>query len=73
MFRGIIIIPLNFICSIRKQDVELRKIFLNKFNIEIINIFEEKVFDDTSYNICSIQFTKYNNLNKLIKCYSLFK
>jgi hypothetical protein len=67
---GIIIIPLNFICSIRKQDAELRKIFLNKFNIEIINIFEEKVFDDTSYNICSIQFTKYNNLNKLIKCYS---
>ena len=53
---GIIIIPLNFWCSIRKSDIELRKSFLNKYNICRINIFEEKVFDDTSYTICSFQF-----------------
>jgi hypothetical protein len=53
---GIIIIPLNFWCSIRKNDIELRKNFLNIYNILNINIFEETVFDDTSYTICSFQF-----------------
>lgn len=53
---GIIIIPLNFWSSIRKNDIRLRKHFLKKYNIVLINIFEEKVFDDTSYTICSFQF-----------------
>ena len=34
---GIIIIPLNFICSIRKADIELRRKFLEKFTINMIN------------------------------------
>lgn len=55
---GIIIIPLNFISSIRKADIELRKKFLEKYSINIINIFEEQVFDDTSYTVCSIYFIK---------------
>lgn len=58
---GIIIIPLNFLCSIRKSDIKLRKDFLEKYDIKIINIFEEQVFDDTSYSICSIYFLKKNN------------
>lgn len=53
---GIIIIPLNFISSIRKSDIELRRQFINKFNIITLNIFEEQVFNDTSYTICSLQF-----------------
>lgn len=53
---GIIIIPLNFICSIRQSDINLRKKFIQKFNIKIINIFEEQVFDDTKYSVCSIFF-----------------
>lgn len=57
---GIIIIPLNFLCSIRKSDIDLRKLFCNKFEMKIINIFEEKVFDDTSYTICSIYFIQKN-------------
>lgn len=57
---GIIIIPLNFLSSIRKSDIELRKCFVNKFNISRINIFEERVFDDTSYSVCSMQFEKKN-------------
>ena len=64
---GIIILPLNFISSIRKSDIELRKKFLEKYDIQIINIFEEKVFKDTSYSVCSIQFKlkiKYE-LNKI--------
>lgn len=65
---GILIVPLNFWCSIRKADIELRKRFLNEYNLLIINIFEEKVFDDTSYAICSFQFEKLNN-NTNTKCY----
>jgi hypothetical protein len=55
---GIIIIPLNFISSIRKHDVQLREKFINKFDIHIVNIFEEQVFDDTSYSVCTIYFLK---------------
>jgi hypothetical protein len=55
---GIIIIPLNFICSVRKCDVELRKKFVEKYDIVKINIFEERVFNDTSYTVCSIIFIK---------------
>ena len=54
---GIIIIPLNFLSSIRKSDIDLRKRFLQVFDMTQINIFEERVFDDTSYTICAIQFT----------------
>jgi hypothetical protein len=63
---GILIIPLNFWCSIRKSDIELRKLFLEKYDIILLNIFEEQVFNDTTYTICSFQFEiKKNNCNKL--------
>ena len=60
---GIIIIPLNFWCSIRHNDIELRKLFLSKYNVLLLNIFEEQVFDDTTYTICSFQFELSNNNN----------
>ncbi len=53
---GIVIIPLNFWCSIRKNDIKLREDFLGKFDIIRFNIFEEQVFDDTTYTICAFQF-----------------
>ena len=53
---GIVIIPLNFWCSIRKTDVELRAAFVSVFDVVRINMFEEKVFDDTTYTICAFQF-----------------
>jgi len=59
---GIIIIPLNFWSSIRIQDIELRKNFLEVYNIVHLNIFEEQVFDDTSYTVCSFQFTPKQNI-----------
>jgi type I restriction-modification system DNA methylase subunit len=67
---GIIIIPLNFLSSIRKADIELRKKFLQKYYVKNINIFEEQVFTDTSYAVCSICFVKKQNdeVNN-IKCY----
>jgi len=52
---GIIIIPLNFFCD---EDNNIRNIFFENFNILKLNIFEETVFDDTSYTICSFLFEK---------------
>ena len=66
---GIIIIPLNFICSIRTADISLRQKFLKKFTINLINIFEEKVFDDTSYAVCSIQFESRKSTEETIKIF----
>lgn len=65
---GIIIIPLNFLSSIRKADIELRKKFLEQYTINIINIFEEQVFNDTSVAVCSISFMKGSS-EGLIKTY----
>lgn len=69
---GILIIPLNFWCSIRLNDITLRKLFLEKFEIEYLNIFEEQVFDDTSYTICSFQFKKKKITDNIIKCIHIF-
>jgi hypothetical protein len=66
---GILIVPLNFWSSIRKNDILLRKELLEIYNIILINIFEEQVFDDTSYTICSFQFelknVKQNNIEQI--------
>ena len=63
---GILIIPLNFWSSIRISDVELRRLFLTNYDIILLNIFEEQVFDDTTYTICCFQFElKKNNNNEL--------
>lgn len=53
---GILIIPLNFWSSIRKNDIELRRDFLSQYHIVCLNIFEEQVFEDTSYTVCAFQF-----------------
>ena len=67
---GIVIIPLNFWCSIRVNDVQLRKRFLDIYNVITLNIFEEQVFDDTSYSVCSFQFElKKNDQTNQICCH----
>lgn len=62
---GIMIIPLNFLSSIRSADINLRRRFLRVFAITRINIFEERVFDDTSYTTCTIQFALGANNEKI--------
>jgi hypothetical protein len=62
---GIIIIPLNFICSTRKNDVLLREQFLSIYSIQHINIFEEQVFSDTSATVCSILFNLNGEINEI--------
>jgi hypothetical protein len=54
---GIVIIPLNFISSIRRSDVDLRRDFIDKYQIEKVRIFEEQVFDDTPILVCVLQFS----------------
>lgn len=61
---GIMIIPLNFISSTRKNDILLRQRFLSVYSIKQINIFEEKVFSDTSCTVCSLLFDKNHDENK---------
>lgn len=69
---GIIIVPLNFWSSIRINDIKLRKMFLEKYDIVQLNIFEEQVFSDTTYTVCSFQFAlklksdNDNNINMTI-------
>lgn len=65
---GILIIPLNFISSIRKNDINLRERFFDKYYISILNIFEEQVFNDTKYSVISFLFEK-NSINKITKCF----
>lgn len=60
----IIIVPLNFLCSIRVSDQNLRCEFLNKFNIIRINIFNEPVFIDTTYTVCCIHGILNNISNR---------
>lgn len=55
---GIIIIPLNFWCSIRQMDIEIRKEFLDVYSVVHLNIFENQVFSDTTYAVCSFQFQR---------------
>jgi hypothetical protein len=66
---GIIIIPLNFFSSIRKMDIELRKEFLSNYKIERVNIFLEKVFNDTTYTVCSIFFKSGKSDNIIFHIY----
>jgi len=58
---GIIIIPLNFWCSARTSDISLRQAFLKTYKVVKINVFEEQVFNDTTYTICAFLFERNNN------------
>lgn len=60
---GIVIVPLNFWSSIRKSDTYLRRDFLKVYKVLRINVFEERVFEDTSYTVCSFQFEKNEDTN----------
>jgi len=53
---GVIIVPLNFICD--NHCTQERDMFFSHYDVERVNVFEEQVFDDTSYTVCSIQFTR---------------
>ena len=65
---GILIVPLNFFCD---EDDSVRDMFFENFEVEKLNIFEETVFDDTAYTICSFLFTKISSkkiTDQNVKC-----
>ena len=55
---GLLIIPINFWSSIRKNDILLRKMFLEKYKVKKMNLFEERVFHDTSFMVTSFLFER---------------
>src|SRR5690606_35171279 len=57
---GIIIIPLNFWCE---EQQSLRTWFLDKFKILKVKIFEEQVFEDTTYTCCAFLFIRKDLFN----------
>ena len=60
---GILIVPLNFLCAENSQKI--RNLFFDKFEIAKLNIFSERVFEDTTYNVISFYFIrKKENLEK---------
>jgi hypothetical protein len=65
---GVIIVPLNFISSVRASDSALRKRFVSAYHILRIHVFEEQVFSDTTYTVCSIQFGRYKNSDENTIC-----
>lgn len=75
VYGGIIIIPLNFWSSFKKQDIRIRNIFLKTYKVDKMNIFEERVFENTSYTVCSFRFIKNSNImdnqNILISFYPI--
>ena len=53
---GILVVPLNFFCD--EKDIDVRGEFLSRFTIMKLNVFEERVFEDTDYAVCSFSFKK---------------
>jgi hypothetical protein len=53
---GILIVPLNFLSA--ENSDRIRRIFFEKFRIIHLNIFEERVFEDTTYNVISFYYKK---------------
>jgi hypothetical protein len=51
---GILIVPLNFLSA--ENSDKIRRIFFDKFKIVYLNIFEEQVFEDTTYNVISFYY-----------------
>lgn len=58
---GILIVPLNFLSA--ENSKKIRDIFFNKFQIISLNIFKEKVFEDTTYNVISFYYKKAEKQN----------
>lgn len=58
---GILIIPTNFLTDEKTSDI--RKKFLDIFEILEINIFTEPVFITTTYSVCSFAFKRKENIS----------
>lgn len=53
---GILIVPLNFLSA--ENSDRIRRIFFKDFKIISLNLFEEQVFEDTTYNVISFYYKR---------------
>jgi len=60
---GIIIVPLNFLFA--ENSKKIRELFFTQFKIIKLNIFSERVFDDTTYNVISFYFKKKRKISDI--------
>lgn len=56
---GAIILPINFFSSTRGEQTRVN--FLSNFIVEEVDVFEQRVFKDTDYLVCSFYFKKSKN------------
>ena len=52
---GVLIVPINFFSC---RDGSVRNQFLNNYRVIKVNVFEEQIFSDTTYTICSFSFVE---------------
>lgn len=60
---GVLIIPFIFWCSVTSYDLELRRRFLRKYHILVMNIFNGIVCDLKNSMTCCFQFAKRSSLS----------
>jgi hypothetical protein len=58
---GVIIVPVNFFSS---EDDKIRQSFLSEYEVIKVNVFEEQVFNDTTYTVCAFSFIKKKNIKQ---------
>jgi len=57
---GILVVPLNFLSA--ENSTKIRELFFAKFDIVKLNIFSERVFEDTTYNVIAFYYKKKSYL-----------
>ena len=53
---GILVLPVNFWSGVRRADVALRARFLRKYRVVRLNVFDGRMFPDTTAAVCAFQF-----------------
>lgn len=64
---GFVVIPMNFIFG--KQSRNLRNHFLSVYNISVLNIYENQVFDYTTQSVVSMLFYNKKHDVETMRCY----
>jgi hypothetical protein len=66
---GIIIIPVNFFSA--ENSDKIRNEFMSIYGITNINYFQNRVFEDTTYNVVAFHYIK-NNTDKRVLRFTMF-
>lgn len=61
---GVIVVPINFITG--KNSMRIRRMFLNKYNVITLNLYELKMFENTTQAVCTIHFRRGDAVQKVV-------